>query len=390
MKKSLKSIVVLVCICAVTALLLAATNSITAPIIKKNEAAAADAALLKVLPTGEDFEKIDLSTYKLPSSVTEAHREKNGGYVIKLVTTGFGSGLTIMCGVNPDGTVSGALCLASSETLGYEKIYGDQFVGKNAEGVDSVDTISNATMTTSAYRAAIKDALNAAVILGGGSVDIRTEEEILADNLTAALPAADGNFERVFLVEALEGINAVYAAENGKGYVCVVGELFVGVDADGKVIGDVSSEIAASVASQIMILKASKSEALDLTRYEGVHKNVVSVSKTQTGNYDVTVKGAGYGINGEYHASGEYITVRVSMTGEGKIIDCLTLSHKETDGLGSACGNESFYSQFVGKTEANYKEIDAISGATLTTDGYKNAIRRAFEAVNIFEGRTAS
>ena len=40
----------------------------------------------------------------------------------------------------------------------------------------------------------------------------------------------------------------------------------------------------------------------------------------------------------------------------------------------------------VGKTEENYTEIDAISGATLTTDGYKQAIERAFAALEILKG----
>ena len=69
-----------------------------------------------------------------------------------------------------------------------------------------------------------------------------------------------------------------------------------------------------------------------------------------------------------------------------RIIDCLTVSEAETDGLGDACADESFYGQFVGKTEENYKEIDAISGATLTTNGYTQAIERAFNAINTMNG----
>ena len=37
-------------------------------------------------------------------------------------------------------------------------------------------------------------------------------------------------------------------------------------------------------------------------------------------------------------------------------------------------------------TEENYTEIDAIGGATLTTDGYKQAIERAFTAVKTLNG----
>ena len=78
------------------------------------------------------------------------------------------------------------------------------------------------------------------------------------------------------------------------------------------------------------------------------------------------------------------------MTKDGNIIDCLTVSQAETNGIGSACADEKFYGQFVGKTEADYESIDAISGATMTTEGYKKAILRAFESVKILEGGTGN
>jgi Na+-transporting NADH:ubiquinone oxidoreductase subunit NqrC len=74
------------------------------------------------------------------------------------------------------------------------------------------------------------------------------------------------------------------------------------------------------------------------------------------------------------------------MTADYKILDCITVSEAETDGLGDACADEKFYGQFDGKTEENYTEIDAIAGATLTTDGYKKAIERAFIAVKTLNG----
>jgi len=389
MKQSLKSTVVLVCICAVMAVMLALTNAITAPVIEKNQASAANAALLQVMPEGQDFEKMDISGYTLPATVTEAYKEAGGGYVFTLNTTGYSSGMVIMCGVRGDGTVSGALCLTSSETLGYEKTFGENFSGKNAAEVDMVDTVSGATRTTSAYRGAVKDALNAAVILGGGSVDLRTEEEILLDNLSAALPAAEGKFEKLFITEIIEGIDGVYTAENGKGAVCIVGEQFIAVDETGAVITDAAEDVAANVAAQMAILNATVTTDMDLTQFEGLPSACLSAKKTASGNYILEMRGAGYGINGgdDYHpASGEYIYIRVSMTADGKILDCLTTAQAETDNIGSVCAEESFYGQFVGKSEADYRDVDAISGATLTTNGYLKAIERAFTAVKIFEG----
>ncbi len=391
MKKSLnvKSIVVLTAICAVISLLLAATNALTAPIIEKNQAAAANEALLVVMPNGTDFEKMDLSSYELPATVTEAYKEAGGGHVVKLTTTGYGSGFVIMCGVNADGTVSGAVSLSSNETLGYEKTFGENFIGKNNDEVAAVDTISGATKTTAAYRNAVKDAINAATILGGGSVDIRSEEEILADNLTAALPAGEGKFTKLFLTEVIEGVDAVYTADNGKGAVCVIGEQFIGVDETGAVVSGAEGDVAANVSAQMAILNASEETAIDLSVYAELPSALLSATKTASGNYVLNMKGAGYGINGgdEYHpASGEYIYIKVSMTKDGKIIDCLTVSQAETPNFGSACAEEGFYGQFVGKTETDYEAVDGISGATLTTNGYKKAILRAFESVKILEG----
>ena len=391
MKKSVTSTLVLFAICAVMAVLLALTNSITAPIIQKNQEAAANEALLEVMPNGEGFEKMDLSSYELPATVTEVYKEAKGGYVVTLTTTGYGSGFVIMCGVSADGTVTGTVCLASTETLGHEKTFGANFVGKDAAGVDATDTISGATKTTRAYKNAVKDALNTAIILGGGSVDLRDPAQILNDNLSAALPAGEGKFTKLFITEVIEGIDAVYTADNGKGSVYVVGEHFIPVDENGGIpaFSSVSFEIQQNVAAVDLLLKASTSKDIDLNAYEGLPSQLISAKKTATGNYIIEIKGAGYGINGgdQYHpASGEYIVIRVSMTAERKIIDCLTVSQAESENIGDACANESFYGQFDGKTEADYKDVDAISGATLTTNGYLKAIERAFESVKILEG----
>ena len=382
MKKSVVSTLVLVCICAVMAVLLAVTNAITAPIIKENSDKAASEALLQVMPNGTGFEKMDISGFTLPSTVTEAYREAGGGYVIMLKTTGYSSDFIIMCGVNADGTVSGAVCLSSTETLGYEKTFGASFAGKDAAGVDAVDTVSGATKTTTAYKNAVKDAINASIILGGGSVDIRDEAQILADNLSAALPAGEGKFTKLFITEVIEGIDAVYTADNGKGSVYVIGEEFIPVDESGSTDNE-------AVAAAHAVLTATVTEDVDITAFEGLPTALISAKRTATGNYILEIKGAGYGINGgdAYHpASGEYIIIRVSLTKEGKIIDCLTVSQSESKGFGDACANESFYGQFDGKTEADFGEIDAISGATLTTNGYKKAIERAFACVKILEG----
>ena len=401
MKQNIKSVVILVAICGVMALLLAGTNTITAPIIEKNSAAAANEALLQVMPEGLGFEEVDLSAYELPATVTKAYKESSDkGYVVELTTKGYGSDFVIMCGVSADGVVTGAVCLSSNETLGKEKEYGETFTGKNADEVESTDTIAGATMTTAAYKSAVKDALNAAIILGGGSADLRSEEEILADNLKAALPDGD-TFHKWFATVEIDGVDAVYVADNGKGYVCVataeeIGEdftgEFIGLDADGKVVsaGSTKNTAAAEKAVAKVIADAETAyAAIDLETYSDIHQNITEILETNNGNYILTINAAGYGIKGgdQWHpASGEYIVVKVCISPQGKIIDCVTVSQKESENIGDACAKEEFYGQFDGKTADTLSEVDAISGATITTDGYMEAIRRCLDAVKILEG----
>lgn len=66
MNKHMKSVISLTAICAAVSLLLAVTNYVTAPIIEKQQSAAANEALYQVMPDGEDFQAVDLTKYELP------------------------------------------------------------------------------------------------------------------------------------------------------------------------------------------------------------------------------------------------------------------------------------------------------------------------------------
>jgi Na+-translocating ferredoxin:NAD+ oxidoreductase RnfG subunit len=70
MLQKIKSISVLVAICAVMALLLAVTNQITAPIIEQNKAAQNSGALQQIIEGGV-FEMVDLTGKDIPDGVTE-------------------------------------------------------------------------------------------------------------------------------------------------------------------------------------------------------------------------------------------------------------------------------------------------------------------------------
>ena len=169
MKSSLKSVLSLTLICLVVTVALAAVNHVTSPIIEEAEKKAENEALRVVLPSGESFTVIDIPQ-GLPEGVTKIFREDSGkGYVFRMSASGYSSGLEILCGVSPEGTVTGAVCLSSKETLGVEKTYGENFTGVSLPTVGRVDTVSGATLTTGAYRVAVYNALLAFEILEGGN-----------------------------------------------------------------------------------------------------------------------------------------------------------------------------------------------------------------------------
>ena len=389
MKKHLTSVLTLFSICAIVSLALAVCYGITAPIIKAQQEAAASGALLEVMPDGGSFEKMDISSYELPSTVKEVNKASNGGYVFQIEFAGFNPGNVAMIGVSADGKITGTKCITNNESSGFGADVipnldaSGHYNGADVGTIDGVDTVAGVTVSTKAYRAAIKDALNAAVILGGGSVDLRDPAEILNDNLNAALGIEGVEFDKHFFVEVVEGVDAIYVAKNGAGYVVAIGEVYVGVDADGNVIGDANDVAANAVAA----IKATTLTDLDLTKYQGLSSRIVSAKITNNGVYVIEVEGSGFGIMGDEHfyPSGEYINIKVALTADGKILDCYTISQSETQGFGSACADEEFYGQFAGKTESNYKDI-IIAGSTYTTNGYHGAINNAFKAVAIFEG----
>jgi electron transport complex protein RnfG len=80
-----------------------------------------------------------------------------------------------------------------------------------------------------------------------------------------------------------------------------------------------------------------------------------------------------------------WIMVGFNMTGE--IQNIFVIEHKETPGLGSKMTAPSFVNQFLGKNPEQLKlkvkkdggDVDAITGATISSRAYSQAIQLAFD-----------
>ena len=84
---------------------------------------------------------------------------------------------------------------------------------------------------------------------------------------------------------------------------------------------------------------------------------------------------------------GGEVTVVTGFSGEGRITAVVLLSHSETPGLGAKAEGEEFRSQFAGKaadqpltvkkSAAGDADVQAISGATITSRAVTSAVNQA-------------
>ena len=404
MKKNLlMPTVVLSSICIVVALLLSGVNMITGPRIAAQQNAAANKALLEVLPDGTDFEEFEI-TSDYPAIVTAGYKA-NGGFVFRMNVTGKSTGLVIMCGVDANGNVVGTKVIANEETPSYAgKVFPElegtdgKYKGMSLTNFDPY-LVSGATLTSKAYGDAVKAALQAAMIASGGSVDIRNPEEILQDNCNAALGTSDLNFTKWFALETLEGIDSVYVTDNTTQRVYVIGETFIGVKSGAVVNADVSD------ADKTLVLAADAivgSITLnDVAKPDGVKNTIKSIQKASNGAYVFELLANGYQAMFDW-GDGTQISIKLAISADGKILDVLTVAHNETAGLGDACATEEYYEQYRGKGDEDVKissdypnhngtdlipststDVGVIASATYTTVGYQTAIKDAFAAFKL-------
>ena len=108
---------------------------------------------------------------------------------------------------------------------------------------------------------------------------------------------------------------------------------------------------------------------------EGLPATVTTVYGTANkAGYAFIVKTPGYGGD---------ISIICGIDPDGRITKCATLSHSETKGLGTkVIDGERAY---AGK-DKSLAGIDAVSGATITSNAYKNGVLDAFKAFEIIKG----
>ena len=167
--KVFKPIVVLCVICIIITGALAATNSVTAPIIEAATIAAQNAARTELLPEADSFSKVEGIAVE---NVSDVYVADNGtGAVITSAGKGYGGTMTVMVAFTPEGTIKQLKVTEAAETKGIGSnvsegaSYWENYAGKSADkalvlGTD-VDAYTGATISSKALNAAVNSAIEA-------------------------------------------------------------------------------------------------------------------------------------------------------------------------------------------------------------------------------------
>ena len=168
--KIFKPVVVLCIICVVITGALAATNSVTKPIIDEAIAAAQNAARNELLPEAEgNFTPVDGIAVE---NVDDVYAADNGtGYVITSNSKGYGGTITVMSSFTPDGTIKQVKVTEAQETPGFGSnvtdtpSYWERYSGQSASKPlvlnQDVDGHAGATISSKAMLRAVNSAIEA-------------------------------------------------------------------------------------------------------------------------------------------------------------------------------------------------------------------------------------
>ncbi len=413
MNKSIKSIIVLTCICLVVALSLSLVNSITAPVISKHAGDEAAKKLAVMLP-GSDLEKLEFDNGKFPS-IVGAYRDKGGkGFVFELQTNkGYtGGDIYFLAAVDLSGKIIKLEFNNYPETRGTADAFVNLYTNKN---IPVTDTLGGATVASGA----IKNAIIEASELFSNYATLEVSDIVSAYPLMPSImPYAKtesgdiGQKELEIPDGAPSTITGIATPSTGAGYIVTAksGEelLVLGVNPYGKVfyMSDIDgndmlqnpdhAQIIEDVESLESIYKKNHNSITDLmikkeiiasadeakeVDFGKISSNVVAVYELTNGTAFIA---AASGYSGR-------ITVCYVIDSDGNVVDYATLEQTETENHydGTAYGTEISFNSYAGRfdgltVDTITDETLLIAGATYTTNATKNAwndIKEAYAAL---------
>lgn len=167
---------ILMVITAAVAVLLAAVNLLTEPVIRQKTEAAKQDAILALFPEATDsfsLRSVNGIGDQFPATVTDLYAIYNGdifvGFAAETSSMGFSDKIGMIVGVNADNTVRGVRIMSISDTPGLgmkvrDPAYLNNYAGLSypilfGKGAGQVDAVSSATYSSAGVLKGVNDAL---------------------------------------------------------------------------------------------------------------------------------------------------------------------------------------------------------------------------------------
>jgi len=138
------------------------------------------------------------------------------------------------------------------------------------------------------------------------------------------------------------------------------------------VIENASAQRAAAARKEII----PQADGFELINIEGLPRTILEVHRT-TNN-------TGYIFMMSVQGYGGKINMICGIDNDGRIIKTQALSHTETKGMTDPVFSDPHESQYIGK-DKNLHGINAVSGATISSNAYKKGVSDALTAFEIMQ-----
>lgn len=327
------------------------------------------------------------------------------GYVAQTTVKGFGGKVEVIVGVSREQKITGISVGGSnfSETAGLgakakEDSFTKQFIGKNAaesisvvkagnpKGDNDVDAITAATITSSAVGGGVTTVANYAnglisalpkppVVMVKPDVTYTSSSKGYAGPVDAEV-GFDENGDIIYLVV---GQSDKFAESDGFGANARSTDFtdqFIGLSGD-VTLDEIDAISGATITSEAVVKSINKSYTKFLED---------NAPAAETPAQDAPSSEAAPAANSEFSGSakgyGGPVQVTVKFDSEGKITYLVIGGDKfaESHGIGDKALEPAFAEQFIGKqAPVAIGDIDAISGATVTSEAVIKAINKAYE-----------
>ena len=417
--KIVKSAVILLLIVAVFSAAMFALNFHTGPLIEANNAGAALAPLLAVMPEGCAFDGEALiydaadpaasALAEVGPEVLRVYREANGaGFAVQCQTVGNyeATPMELTVGISADGKICGIQVDNYTDSIDVrekDENFLPSFIGMDSTLAD-VQIVAGCTFSSSSIKNAVAAGMNALIANGMIEEGVKTPAQILTEMIPTVHPGmASGEILKATEVEVSGSMVAAYQADNNTGfaYIMAVGEdnFLCVVNAMGvckvyDVEGNDVTEAQAALADEAVAHAAANQKDMVSaaeTKITRMFETATDITPVALDSFNTVVYAATFNADGAAYTmfysrsiGFEQMDVFVVIDANGAIakLDATALFFEtEYFPVDDTVDQPAYKAGFAGMTAETFTGDNAmIAGATMTSDAVKLSTNDAFAA----------